>query len=146
MSLPYSNSSVGEKALIELQNILKKFKCDKFGTMIDWNAGTVMVQFEWQGMRVSFPASFKGYAEAYMKDKPYSTRMHCSAKEYKEKALEIGSKAVYSILRDWVKAQVVAIETGIVTFEEVFMAHLLLENGQRLIEHIKDAKLISINK
>ena len=68
--------------------------------------------------------------------------MRCTKAEYEAKALEIGSMAVYSILRDWIKAQVVAVETGLVSFEEVFMAHLMLPNGQRVIEYARQSNLL----
>ena len=110
--------------------------------MTDWDAGVLLIQFDWKGVKVSFPASFKGYAAAYLKEKPYSNRMRCTQKQYEDKALEIGSVAVYSILRDWIKAQVVAVETGLVSFEEVFMAHVLLPNGQRMIEHVRTENLL----
>lgn len=143
-SLPYSNATSGDKALGEIQKILQRFGCGKFGVMTDWDAGILLIQFDWNGIKVSFPANFKGYASAYLKEKPYSTRMHCTKAEYEAKALEIGSTAVYSILRDWIKAQVVAVETGLISFEEVFMAHVLLPNGQRMIEHVKSNNLLEL--
>lgn len=144
MTLPYSSATSGDKAMAEIQRILQQFGCNKFGVMTDWDAGTLLVQFEWRGAKVSFPASFKGYASAWLKEKPYTSRMRCTKAEHEAKALEIGSIAVYSILRDWIKAQVVAVETGLVSFDEVFMAHVLLPNGQRMIEHARETKLLSI--
>lgn len=142
MALPYENATSGDKAMAEIQRILQQFGCNKFGTMIDFEAGTLLVQFEWQGQRVTFPASFKGYAASWLKQNPWSSRRQSSQKEWERKALDIGSVAVYSILRDWIKAQVTAVETGLVSFEEVFLAHLLLPNGKRLIEHAADTKLL----
>lgn len=142
MALPYENASSGDKAMAEIQRILQKFGCNKFGTMTDWDAGTLMVQFEWNGQRVTFPASFKGYAEMWLKENPWSNRRQSSQAEWQQKAMEIGSMAVYSILRDWIKAQVVAVETGLITFEEVFLAHLMLPSGMRVIEHAKANNLI----
>lgn len=49
--------------------------------------------------------------------------------EYERKALDIASVAVYSILRDWIKGQVMAIETGILTFEGAFLGQILLPNS-----------------
>ena len=66
MALPYSNATSGEKALGEIQKLLRQFDCNKFGTMLDYDAGTLIVQFEWKGKQVSFPANFKGYAQAYL--------------------------------------------------------------------------------
>jgi hypothetical protein len=141
-ALPYSNATSGDKALAEIQRILQRFGCNKFGVMTDWDAGILMVQFEWRGARVSFPANFKGYATAWLKENPWTTRKSLTKDQWEAKALEIGSVAVYSILRDWIKAQVVAVETGLVSMEEVFMAHILLPNGQRMIEHAKANNLL----
>jgi hypothetical protein len=142
MSLPYSSSSSGDKALGEIQKVLQHFGCSKFGIMTDWDEGVLLIQFEHSGRKVSFPASFKGYAAAWLKEKPYNSNYRYARLEREKKALEVGSTAVYSILRDWIKAQVTAIETGIISFDEVFMAHVILPNGQRMIEHAKAAKLL----
>lgn len=136
MALPYENATSGQRAMAEIQTILQKFGCSKFGTMLDFDAGTLVVQFERQGQRVSFPANFKGYAAKWLKENPWSSRRQSSREEYERRALEIGSMAVYSILRDWIKAQTVAVETGLTSFEDVFMAHLLLPNGKRVSEEI----------
>jgi hypothetical protein len=140
--LPYSTATSGDKAMAEIQRILQRFGCNKFGTMTDWEAGVLMVQFEWRGHCVSFPANFKGYAAAWLKEKPYNSRMHCTKAEHEAKALEIGSVAVYSILRDWIKAQVTAVETGLISFEEVFLAHIMLPNGKRMIEYAKTEHML----
>lgn len=140
--LPYSNTTAGDKAMAEIQRILQQFGCNRFGTMTDWEAGELIVQFQWRGVQVSFPASFKGYAAAWLKENPWNNRKQATREEWEAKALDIGSVAVYSILRDWIKAQVVAVETGLVSFEEVFMAHVILPNGKRLIEQAKESKLM----
>lgn len=45
--------------------------------------------------------------------------------------------AVYSILRDWIKGQVMAIETGILTFEGAFLGQILLPNtGTTVMEAV----------
>lgn len=142
MALPYENATSGDKAMAEIQRILQQFGCNKFGTMIDFEAGTLLVQFEWQGQRVTFPANFKGYAASWLKQNPWSSRKQATKEQWEQKALDIGSVAVYSILRDWIKAQVTAVETGLVSFEEVFLAHLMLPNGKRVIEHAADTKLL----
>lgn len=129
--------------MAEISRILQKFGCNKFGSMTDWDAGVLMVQFEWRGVQVSFPANFKGYAAAWLKENPYTNRMRCTKDEHEAKALSIGSIAVYSILRDWIKAQVVAVETGLVSFDEVFLSHILLQSGKRVIEHIKAENLLA---
>lgn len=128
-SLPYENATSGEKALGEIQKLLRGFGCNKFGSMIDDEAQEILVQFEWRGRQCQVRASIRGYAAAWTKAHPYSARSRCTRVEYERKALDIASVAVYSILRDWIKGQVMAIETGILTFEGAFLGQILLPNS-----------------
>jgi len=142
MSLPYENATSGDKALGEIQKLLQRFGCNRFGVMTDWDDGILLMQFEWNGLKVSFPASFKGYASAWLKENPWNNRKQATKEQWESKALEIGSVAVYSVLRDWIKANVTAVETGLVTVDDVFMAHVLLPNGQRMSEYAKAKNLL----
>lgn len=142
MTLPYSRATSGDKAIAEVQKMLKTFGCDKFGVMQDYAAGTMIVQFEWKGHQVTFPASINGYAAMWLKENPWNRNRKSTREEWQARALEIGGFAVCSILRDWIKAQVMAVETGLVTFEEVFLAHIHTGSGQRFIEFAKSHTLI----
>lgn len=62
--------------------------------------------------------------------------------DYEQAALHQGHIAVNSILRDWLKGQVTAIECGILSFEAVFMPYMLTADGRPLIERIKDENLL----
>lgn len=142
MALPYENSTSGERALGEIQKILRGFGCSKFGSMVDDDAQEIMVQFEFRGQPVSVRASIRGYASAWLKEHPYGTRTRATKAEHERKALGIASTAVYSILRDWIKGQVTAIETGILTFEGAFLGQLLLGNGRTVLEVVHEAKML----
>lgn len=142
MSLPYENATSGDRAIAEIQKILRAFGCTKFGTGEDFGTGELHLQFEHQGRAVHLKASAQGYAAAWLKAHPYSSRTKGSRAEHEAKALKIGSVAVYSILRDWVKGQVTAIEIGMLTFESAFLPHLLLASGQTVIEHVTAQKLL----
>lgn len=133
-SLPYSSASSGDKALADIQKVLRRFGCKKFGTMIDDEDGVLLVQFEYRGRHVSIPASYKGYAAAWLKENPYSYRRRSTKVEWERKALDIGSVAIYSIVRDWIKGQVTAVETGILSFEGAFLGQILLPSGQSVLE------------
>jgi hypothetical protein len=65
-----------------------------------------------------------------------------SQADYQQAALKQGHVAVNSILRDWIKGQVTAIETGILSFEAVFMPYMLTADGRPVIERIKDENLL----
>ncbi|WP_042792758.1 hypothetical protein [Achromobacter insolitus] len=143
MALPYSSATSGEKALGEIQKLLRAFGCSKFGSMVDDGAGELLVQFEYRGRQVSVKASTKGYAAAWLKEKPWTTRMHCTRQQHEAKALDIASVAVYSILRDWIKGQIMAIETGILSFEGAFLGQIMLPSGRTVLEHATHANLLS---
>lgn len=142
MSLPYENSTSGERALRDIQKLLRGFGCSKFGSMIDDEAKEIMVQFEYRGRPVSVRASIRGYAAAWLKAHPYTYRMKGSKLEHERKAMQIASTAVYSILRDWIKGQITAIETGILTFEGAFLGQILLPSGQTVLERLKTDNLL----
>lgn len=142
MSLPYENATSGDRAIGEIQKILRAFGCNKFGHGTDWDTGEILLQFEHQGRMINLRASAKGYAAAWLRKNPYTHRRRASKAEWESKALSIGQVAVYSVLRDWVKGQTTAIETGILTFEAAFLSHIQLPSGRSVIEHIQAQKLL----
>lgn len=142
MGLPYENATSGNNAINEIQKLLRTFGCTKFGTGEDFEAGEIYIQFEHRGRQVMLRASARGYAAAWLRAHPHGPRIKATKREHEMRALSIGSVAVYSILRDWVKGQVTAIEIGMLTFEAAFLAHILLSNGQTVIEEIEQQKLL----
>ncbi len=146
MSLPYENTTSGEKAVSDMQKVLRAFGCSKFGQMLDYDAGELLVQFEYRGQPVSVKASINGYAAAWLKAHPHGPRTKIPRQKHEEKAKEIASVAVYSILRDWIKGQVTAVETGVLSFEGAFLGQILLPSGKTVLEHAQGAKLLPAPK
>lgn len=134
MALPYENATSGDKAFAEIQKILGRFGCDNYGIMHKARDQITLVQFDWRGRQVSVPGHWGGYASQWLKEHPYSSRMRCTQAEYQIKAQEVAKIAVCSLLRDWVKAQVTMVECQMMTLEEVFMPHMLLPDGRRMVE------------
>ena len=91
-------------------------------------------------------ASIRGYAAAWLRAHPYTHRTRSSKVEHERKAMQIASTAVYSILRDWIKGQITAIETGILTFEGAFLAQMMLASGQTVLERIQSDNLLPAPK
>lgn len=141
-SIPYETATSGEKALTEVQRILAKFGCQSFGTMTDAERGMTVVQFKWRDRTISLEASWKGYAAAWQKAHPWSGYSRLSRQEYDQKALNIGRIAVCSVLRDWIKGQVMAIECGIMSFDAVFMPHMLLPTGERVLDRVQASAML----
>ena len=141
-SLPYATAKIGNKALLELQRILNNFGCQSFGTMTDSEKGETIVQFRWLTREVSLRASWKGYAARWLKEYPYKNRMRRTRADYEQEALRQAQLSVCSVLRDWVKAQVTAVECGVMSFDAAFMPHLLLPTGERVIDRVQSQFLL----
>jgi hypothetical protein len=136
--IPYAYASSGERAQAETRKILRRLGCEKIGLMTDDANHEVVLYFEHRGRAVQLRASAKGWAAAWLKKNPLSYRSRKTEHEHKQQALNQGRIAVSSMLRDWVKGQVTAIETGMLTFEQAFMPHMLTSDGRPLIERMKD--------
>jgi len=136
-SLPYENASSGDRAIAEMQKILQRFGCQSFGSMMDWERKLLIVQFKYRDLNVLVEASTNGYAAAWLKAHPYTYRTKRTKVEHEREAQRIASLAVYSILRDWIKGQVMAVETGILSFEGAFLGQVVLPSGMTLLQHAK---------
>lgn len=143
MALPYENATSGERALGDIQKLLRGFGCNKFGSMIDDEKKEVIVQFEYRNKQVSVKASYGGYAAAWLKAHPWTMRMKSPRQKHEQKAMQIASVAVYSILRDWIKGQVTAIETGILSFEGAFLGQIMLPNGMTILDYAQEQKMLT---
>lgn len=142
MALPYENATSGNRAIEDIQKMLRAFGCSRFATGEDFATGELFIQFEHRERMVMLKANAKGYAAAWLREHPHGPRTRSTRAEHEAKALRIGGVAVYSILRDWVKGQVTAIEIGMLSFEAAFLAHLMLPSGLSVIEHVEKQKLL----
>lgn len=142
MSLPYESATSGDKAIGEIQKILQAFGCQSFGHMMDFEKGELLVQFKFRNLPITVKASIAGYAAAYLKHHPYGHRMRCSRVEHERKAKDIASVAVYSMVRDWLKGQITAIECGILSVEGAFLGQILLSSGNTVLEEVKARELL----
>lgn len=142
MSLPYDRATSGESAVQDMQKLLRKFGCDKFGHMLDYGKGELLVQFQYRGYAVSVKASINGYAAAWLREYPYTAARRTTKVKHEAKAREVASVAVYSILRDWIKGQVTAVETGILSFEGAFLGQILLPNGRTILETATEQRML----
>lgn len=143
MALPYQHVRTGN-ALQDIQKLLNGFGCTKFMTGTDTADGSVFIGFEHRKRAVRLTASAKGYAAAWLRENPWSRRMRCSQAQHQAEALRRGEAAVYSVLRDWVKAQVTAVETGVLSFEGAFLGHMLLEGNHTATEVLQNRGLLPV--
>ena len=144
MPLPYENATSGKAAVNDMEKILRAFGAQSFGVMADFEKGEVLVQFTWRDQRVSIKASARGYAAAWLRVHPWSYRRASNRIEYERKALEQASISVYSILRDWIKGQVTAVEVGMLSFEGAFLGQIMLPDGQSVLERVQRESILAI--
>jgi hypothetical protein len=74
----------------------------------------------------------------YLKKNPWTYQRRSTKQEWEQKALQQGRIAIYSMLRDWIKGQVTAIECGMLSFEAVFMPFMLTSDGRSVIERVNE--------
>jgi hypothetical protein len=142
MGIPYQNATSGNRAREEVIKVLRRFGCEKIGFMDDHAKHEVTLYFEHRGRPARLQASAKGWAQMWLKANPLSYRSRKSSQEHQQEALQQGHLAVSSILRDWIKGQVTAIETGILSFEAVFMPFMLTADGRPLIDRLRETDLL----
>src|SRR6516165_10677792 len=136
MSVPYANASAGQRARAEITKILRHFGCEEIGFADRFEQQEVLLYFKHRGRQVQLRASAKGWAQMFLKEQPWSYSRRSTRQEYEQAALRQGHIAVNSILRDWIKGQVTAVECGMLSFEAVFMPFMLTHDGRPLIERI----------
>lgn len=142
MSVPYASASSGAVARDEVTKILRRFGCESVGFMDDFEKHEVLLAFTHRGRPIQLRASAAGWAQMFLKENPWSSRRYGNQRDYERKALQQGLVAVNSILRDWIKGQVTAVECGILSFEAVFMPYMLTADGRPLVDRIMEAKML----
>jgi hypothetical protein len=142
MTLPYSEAQSGSRALDEIRKILTNFGASRFGTMTDNEKQEILVQFTYRGRDISVRASVAGYAAAYMKEHPYTSRTRGTQAQHQRRALDQAQISTCSILRDWIKGQITAIEVGLLSFEGAFLGQILLGNGKTVLDTVESQKLL----
>jgi hypothetical protein len=146
MPLPYASATSGGAAIEEIGKILTRFGASRFGTMTDNAAGELLVQFTLRGVDVSVKASYQGYAAAWLKENPWTTRRAGTKAQHEAKALAQAKISVCSILRDWIKGQVTAVEVGVLSFEGAFLGQIMLPNGKSVLEHAEAAGYVKLEQ
>ena len=136
MTLPYASASAGVRARDEITKILRRLGCESIGWMDDFEKHEALLAFKHRDQNVQLRASAKGWAQAWLKENPWNYNRRSTRQEYEQAALKQGHIAVNSVLRDWMKGQITAIECGILSFEAVFLSYMLTHDGRTVIERV----------
>lgn len=132
--VPYEKATSGANARDEIRKLLMRFGCTSVGFMDNFDRHELLLAFEWRGRKVQITASAAGWAALFLAANPWNTRRRATEAEWKQRALDQGLVAVNSVLRDLVKGQITAVECGMLTFEHVFLPHMLTSSGQTVAD------------
>lgn len=140
--VPYANASSGAAAREEATRLLRRLGASSVGWMDDYDKAEVLLAFTHRGRPVQFRASAKGWAAMFLRAEPWTSRRKSTKASYEASALRQGHIAISSVIRDWVKGQMTAIECGAMSFEGAFLAHILLPDGRTVMEHAAERNLL----
>lgn len=143
LTVPYASARSGHAARDEITKILQRFGCESVGFMDEFSERSVILAFTHRGQNIQLKASGMGWAQMFLKENPWNSRRRISKSEHEGKALSQGMVAINSILRDWVKGQVTAVECGMLSFEAVFMPYMLTNDGRTLYERANEIPLLT---
>lgn len=112
-----------DRSRIEIEHILQRFGADAF--VYGWDQKKAMVQFRAEGKTVRFMLSIP-----IMGDVQFTPTGQLRSPSSARTALEKTTRANWRALLLIIKAKLVAVDAGIVTFEEEFLAQIMLPDGQ----------------
>lgn len=87
MSVPYANATAGTKARGEIVELLRRFGCQSVGFMDEFETKTVVLAFVWRGRNIQLRVTAQGWANLYLRENPWTSRMRRSKHEYETDAL-----------------------------------------------------------
>ena len=132
---PTHRQAAAPKRATRSSKWLRRLGCEQIGFMDKFEQHELLLAFVHRGRPVQITVSAKGSARMYLKQNPWSYSRRSGRVEYEQAALAQGQIAVNSIMRDWIKGQITAIESGILSFEAVFMPYMLTDDGRTVMEH-----------
>ncbi len=126
------------KSKAEIEDLLTRYGADKFGYAVDERSAKIL--FEVLGRRVRFVLPIPAKTEKrFTHDKRYEWNSNTEAKA--AALWDAEHRRLWRSLALVIKAKLEAVSSGIVTFENEFLAHFVLPNGQTVGENIAPALL-----
>lgn len=118
-----------------IEELLTQYKADSIGVMTESAPPRATVIFRIHGwgvrMRISMPT-----ADEFSKVKVGRHPRKLTTQECQQRA-EQAARERWRALYLALKAKLVSVETGVETFEEAFLPHLVLKGGQTVLESIR---------
>lgn len=134
MSLYAENTSVPVvRSRAEIERLLSKHKCSQFSTGVDHEQHRAVVQFKAYNRIVRFEVALPDPSDtAYRRDRNGWTLTPSGIAKKVEQAERQRWRALLLVI----KAKLESVENQIATFEEEFLAHIVLPNRQTVAQYI----------
>jgi len=118
------------KSETELRNLIEKFGAEQYGMMEDWGKGTLTIMFMYKEYPIRLDLDIEHIVKVRLEEEPYNSYRRCSEEEYEKKIRGQAKKVGMRVLVHKVKADLLAIEYGIMKPEEVFLSHFVTKTGR----------------
>lgn len=122
-----------EKSRGEIEKTLTRYGADQF--MYGWRESAAMIAFRAKGRHIRFLLQMPDRTAREITHTPGRGLARGPAE--REAAYEQAVRQRWRALALCIKAKLEAVEAGITTFEDEFMAQIVLPNGQSMSEHAK---------
>ena len=119
-----------ERSKAEIERLLSKYGAEQF--VSGWDANTAKIGFRIHDRHVRFTLPLPAKDDQKFLRSPSGRKMLGPDARYK--AWEQATRQRWRALALVVKAKLEAVDTGITTFEEEFMAHIVMPNGKTVGE------------
>lgn len=118
-----------EKSRVEIEKLLKKFKCTQFVVGSDSELRQAMVQFKAENRIIRFQVSLPDPDDKQFTAHPrYNWQRRTSGQI--ESAVAQAERQKWRALFLVIKAKLESVESKIATFEEEFLAHIVMPNDR----------------
>lgn len=134
MSRAYASgtSVAAERSRAELEKLLVKYQANAFAYA--WHGATVMIGFQRQGRNIRIYLPMPNVTDRDLTHTPTGQR-RTDANQHKAYEAEIRRR--WRALLLIVRAKLEAIESGITSFDDEFLPHIVLPNGQTISQHLQ---------
>ena len=137
------NTSVPvEKSKAEIERILQRYGADQF--ISGWDARRAYVAFRMQGRQIKFVIELPDKSDSDFTHTPGKRIKRTESKAFA--AWEQACRQRWRALALVIKAKLEAVETGITVFEDEFMAHIVLPDGQTVGEYMRPQIAVAYEK
>jgi hypothetical protein len=129
-----STTVSSEKSRGEIEKTLTRYGADQF--MYGWKDGAAVIAFRAKGRHIRFILPLPDKTSKEFTRRKINAHSHVTATpQQAEAAYEQAVRQRWRALALCIKAKLEAVEAGITTFEDEFMAQIILPNGQSMSEH-----------